>query len=443
MRGRVVRPIVEFLSTESAAGVVLVAATLVALVWANSPWNDTYTDILTTTITIDLGFVDVSEDVHHWVNDGLMTIFFFVVGLEIKRELLMGELNSVRRAALPVAAALGGMVVPAALYLALNAGGEGEDGWGIPMATDIAFAVGLLALLGTRAPFALRVFLLALAIVDDLGAIAVIAVFYTDDLAVDALGIALGFIALILVMQRANVRDVPLYIPVGALLWLALLKSGVHATIAGVILGILTPHLPFTTREEFTHRASEITSRLQGLLGRKREEETVDEERYALQSLEDLTRDSESPLERLEHFLHPWSSFGIVPIFALANAGIELNADTISDALESEVMYGIVLGLVVGKTVGIFAASWLAVRSGMAELPAGVRWPQMLGVAMLAGVGFTVSLFITELAFTDAELVGDAKIGILGASAIAGAAGFAYLWMVAERAPEVEPSLNR
>ncbi len=426
---RLVRPAQAFVHTEVSGGIVLLAATVVAIAWANSPWDDAYHDLWHAHLSLDFNLFRIDETLGHFVNDGLMAIFFFVVGLEIKRELVEGELASPRRAALPAAAALGGMVVPALIYFAWNAGGEGQHGWGIPMATDIAFALGALALLGSRVPFGLKVFLLALAIVDDLGAIAVIAIFYTDDLSIEALAWAAAALALILAVRRAGVRSVDVYFVLGALLWVAVLKSGIHATIAGVILAALTPARPYSARAAFDEHAQDLLDRFRAAQAAGDHER----EQYLLKEMEWLARGAESPLDRLERVLHPWVSYLIVPIFALANAGLIIDSDALRAAAESPVTMGIIMGLVLGKVTGITAFAWIAVRLGWAALPAGVRWLDMVGAGLLAGIGFTVSLFITGLAFDEASLVAEAKMGILGASVAAGALGILALSMRARR----------
>ena len=420
------RPIQEFLATEAAGGILLLAATVAALLWANLPGGESYGDFWGSHVTIDLNLLTLDLTLKKWVNDGLMTVFFFVVGLEIKRELVRGELADRRRAALPIAAALGGMIAPALIYLAINAGGDGERGWGIPMATDIAFAVGVLALLGRRVPLSLKVFLLAVAIVDDIGAILVIAAFYTEGLDLAWLAVAGGLCALVVVLARWGVRDVVVYGVIGAFVWLAMHESGVHATIAGVILGLLTPavaHYDIKNLVDsggrliatFSETASQPAALSHGIPA------------AALRDLEELGREDQPVLDRLEHALHPWTSYAIVPLFALANAGIVLSGDLVRDSMTSPVTLGVLLGLIVGKPLGIMGASMIAVRAGVAELPADVRWPQVLGASILAGIGFTVSIFIAGLALGDASLVDEAKLGILTASAVMGAVGFVVL----------------
>jgi NhaA family Na+:H+ antiporter len=357
---------------------VLLVAAVVALAVANSPLADSYADLLHHPLGSELGPVDLREDVRHWVNDGLMAVFFFVVGLEIKRELVVGELQGVRRAALPAIAALGGMVVPAVIYALWNAGGDGARGWGIPMATDIAFALGVLALLASRVPSSLRLFLLSLAIVDDLGAIVVIAVFYADTIETGWLLGAVATVGLVLAMRAARVTAVAAYAVPAVVLWCCTLQSGVHATIAGVVLGGLTPVRPVGGRS----------------IG-----------------------------ELLEQRLHPWTSFAVVPLFALANAGVSLGSDGLADAASSRVTWGIVTGLVVGKLVGIVAAVALGRRLGLGHLADDVAPHHVAGVALVAGIGFTVSLFVADLAFVDESLLAQAKLGVLGASVVAGVLG--------------------
>ena len=412
---RIGRPMLRFLRIEAASGALMLAAAVVALVWANSPWRDSYLNLLHSHIRLELGGVLVlDEPLEAWINDALMVVFFFVVGLEIKRELVVGELRRPRAAALPAIAALGGMVVPALIYVAFNAGGEGAAGWGIPMATDIAFAVGVLSLLGRRVSNSLKIFLLTLAIVDDIGAIAVIAVFYTDDLSLDWLLVAVLIVVLVALMRLARIWYVPAYLMVGVVLWLAVFESGVHATIAGVVLGIITPARPLVSESTFDDRVS-------GWF----EGDSVSPPVVRRASFE--VRERVSVADRLADLLHPWTSFVIVPVFALANAGVELSSDSLEAALRSPVTLGIVLGLVLGKLVGVGSFTWLAVRLGWCELPRGATWSKILGIGGVAGIGFTVSLFITNLAFSSPAIIDQAKIGILVASAIAALVGAAIL----------------
>ncbi|HSM05675.1 MAG TPA: Na+/H+ antiporter NhaA [Longimicrobiales bacterium] len=372
-----VEPFLRFASLEASGGILLLGFAVVALIWANSPWGQLYADLWHIQVTVGGGWAVIEKDLLHWVNDGLMAVFFLLVGLELKRELIMGELASPRKAALPLFAAVGGMLIPAGLYLVLNRGGVGEPGWGIPMATDIAFALAVLAALGSRAPLALKIFLTALAIVDDLGAILVIALFYSGELSGSALGVAAMATIVLLLLNRAGFRRFLPYAVIGFVLWVAVLKSGVHATVAGVALAFT---IPANTEEGEGH----------------------------------------SPLEGLEHALHPWVAYLILPVFALANAGVAFGGAAEGGA---PITNGILLGLVAGKPLGVLLFSFLAIRVGMAELPSGVTWLHILGVGFLAGIGFTMSLFIAGLAFPTAELLNASKVGILAASGTAAVVG--------------------
>jgi len=413
----VLRPLQAFLHTEEAGGILLLVAAVTALIWANSPWRGSYDAFWHTELTLRLGGWSLSEDLRHWVNDALMTLFFLVVGLEIKRELRTGELREPRAAVLPAIAALGGMVVPALLYLAINPSGEAARGWGIPMATDIAFALGVLAIVGRGLPAALRSYLLALAIVDDIGAILVIAVFYAGTIAVGALLAAGGLLALILVLQLLHVRWAVVYVALGVGVWLATLESGIHATIAGVALGLATPAVAFQRPKAVSLEVHRVA------------DQTVDHpvppdaDAHHWLHLARLSREAVSPLARLEQLLHPWTSYAVIPVFALANAGVAIGGSSLADAVTSGVTLGIVAGLVVGKTVGVTVFTWMATRIGITLLPEGVRWSQLIGVAALAGIGFTVSLFITGLAFQTESGQEAAKVGILAASLLAGLLG--------------------
>ncbi len=430
---RVVLPAQRFIHTEVLGGIVLLLAAVVALVWANlpSPLNEAYFDLFATELSINAGIFHIEEDLHGWINDGLMTLFFFVVGLEIKREMTRGELAGFQKAMLPVTAALGGMIVPALIYLALNAGGEGERGWGIPMATDIAFALGVLALVGRRIPAQLRVFLLALAIADDIGAISVIAIFYTSDLSIEWLLIAGGILAFIYGMGRAGVRDISVYLLFGFFAWVAMFESGVHPTIAGVALGLMTPANPYYSPAKFEES-------MESLFAKYREAHARDDEaaaQHILGQIETLTEGTESPLERLERRLLPITSFFVVPLFALANAGVVITGDSVSHAVSSDVSQGVAFGLLLGKPLGIFLAAWIAVRLGLASLPRSMNWWHVLGVGLLGGVGFTVSLFVNELAFDQVVLINDGKMGILAGSIVAAIVGYVMLVVVTREPP--------
>src|SRR5574338_506452 len=364
---RLTDPIQEFLHQEASGGILLIIATIIALVWANSPFADSYHHLWHTYLTISLGGLALNYSIHHWINDGLMVIFFFVVGLEIKRELLVGELSCVKKAAFPIAAALGGMIFPALIYTIINAGGEGTSGWGIPMATDIAFVVGILALLGKRVPLALKIFILALAIVDDLGAVLVIAIFYTSDISFTSLYIAGGLIVLLIAMNKLGVRNLLIYIFVGIGLWLAFLKSGVHATVAGVLLAFTIP----------------VSSRINTIK---------------------FKNETESLLQDFD------------------NAG-----EHGDNVLTNSVSIGIILGLFLVKQIGIFSFSYLAVKLKFASEPEGVSWKKIYAAAIISGIGFTMSLFIANLAFTSPELLDTAKVGVLSGSLISGIIGFIIL----------------
>lgn len=406
-------------------------AALVALIWANSPWSDSYFDLWSTSMTVGIGDYSLSKDLLHWVNDGLMVIFFFVVGLEIKRELLVGELASPRRAILPLAAAFGGAIVPAGIFLVLNYGTPSADGWGVPMATDIAFSLGVLALVGTRAPLALKVFLTAFAIIDDLIAVLVIAIFYTANLEMEYLLLGGVVFAALFIINRLDVQGPILYALLGLVLWFAFLKSGVHATIAGVLLASTIPARTRIDAQRFLAVAGHQIERFRraGIPGASIL--TSQEHQAALHHIKDATEHAESPIARFEHALLSWVAFAIVPIFALANAGVDLGAD-LEAAVTSSLTLGIVLGLIGGKLVGILGISYLAVRSGLTELPHGITWRHISGAALLGGIGFTMSLFIGGLAFDDPVLLDRAKIGILMASVIAGGAGFLVLRLGAD-----------
>ncbi|MGZ8468146.1 MAG: Na+/H+ antiporter NhaA [Gemmatirosa sp.] len=421
---RVLGPFQRFFSTSAASGLVLLAATAVALVWANSPWADTYHHLWEAPVTIGAPGFGLTLSLHHWVNDGLMAVFFFLVGLEIKREVLVGELASRRTAALPVAAALGGMVVPA-LLSALNAGGAGAAGWAVPMATDIAFALGILALLGDRVPSGLRIFLAALAIADDLGAVLVIAFFYTGALDWGAMGGAAAVLAVLVGLNRAGARRPLTYALLGVGLWLFVLASGIHATIAGVLLALTVPARTRIDEDEFLARAEASLADFRAADEPGTTVLTNQGHQAALQAIENAADAAQAPLQRMEHALHGVVAFVIMPIFALANAGVALGGG--GAAVGSPIALGVVLGLALGKPLGITLASYLAVRAGAADLPTGVTWRHVHGAGWLAGIGFTMSLFVAGLAFADPAVLDIAKLGIFTASIAAGGVGFTLL----------------
>jgi Na+:H+ antiporter, NhaA family len=404
------RPVNRFLHIEASGGLLLAGAAVIALVWANSPWAAAYRDLWATELTVDLGGHAITEDLRHWINDGLMTLFFFVIGLEIKAELINGQLARPRDAAVPAAGALGGMVVPALFFLAFNLGGDGAGGWGIPMTTDVAFAVGVFALLGSRVPAELKVLLLALAIVDDVGAIIVIAAFYSEGIEGQWLAAAAGGLLLVAVLRRAKVRYLPVYVVIGCWTWLATFESGVHATIAGVALGLLAPARAFLPEVDADRIADELSA----------------DQAVTAAEVRDISfrlRESIPVTERLQNLLHPWTSYLIVPLFALANAGIAISADSLGDAASSPVTLGVAAGLVLGKLVGVAGAIALAVRLRVGRLPDGISARHVVGMAATAGIGFTVSIFVTGLAFDAPGLADQATLGVLAASVLAAALG--------------------
>ncbi len=378
----------ELLRSPAAPGLALMTAAALAFAWANSGWSASYEALLDLPVRVGIGDAELHKPLLLWVNDGLMALFFLLVGLEVKREVAHGALSSFRKAALPVAAAIGGMILPAAIFTALNLGGEGQAGWAIPMATDIAFALGVLALLGSRVPLSLKVFLAAFAVADDIGAVIVIATFYSHGFNAAAFGLAAALAGLLALLNRRGVKNLGVFLLVGAALWLAILKSGVHATIAGVILAMA---IPLHGREDDDH----------------------------------------SPLVHLEHTLHPWISWGVLPLFALANAGVRVVGAEL-DPLHPLAM-GVTLGLVVGKALGIPLASLAAVRLGLAELPEGASWGHLVGVGLLGGIGFTMSIFVGTLAFDSAVLLDTAKVGILAGSSVAALLGLGTLLLAGRR----------
>lgn len=420
---RFVRPFVRFTEISASSGIVLIIAAVVALIWANGPFGDSYDEFWHTHFELSIGGFHFDESLKHIVNDGLMAIFFFVVALEIKRELVVGDLKDRKQAALPAIAALGGMVVPALIFVAFVAGtgGEATRGWGIPMATDIAFSIGVISLLGSRVSAGAKLFLLALAIADDVGAIAVIAIFYTTDLSLTYLAAAIGGLGLIYAAQRVGIRSLGFYWVFGIGVWFLVLESGVHATLAGVALGLLTPIRAWYSDSEYFQRAKWVLDRYDLESATPRSRERVDSSALTLAA---VARESVSPLDRLERSLHPWSAFVVVPIFALANAGVRVvDVDFVAVAT-SAVSLGVGMGLVAGKLFGISLATWIAVRTGVGKLPKRTGWREVFGLGAIAGIGFTVSLFITELAFTDELLVSQAKIGIFIGSGVAGVLGY-------------------
>lgn len=423
---KISRPLMHFLRIEASGGFVLLACTVVALTLANSSWADTFSGIWNVPLTISIGDVQLNHSLQDWINEGLMTIFFFVAGLEIKRELVYGELKDKRAALLPVIAALGGMIVPALLYIISTPGQAGINGWGIPMATDIAFVIGFLSLLGKRVPHGLKVFVLSLAIVDDLGAILIIASAYSSNISIAAL--FLGFLGLGItnLLNRLGVRQVPVYVFVGILIWLALSFSGIHPTIAGVLLGLLTPANARIGDRAFLDVLSSFGERwkLESNMSSHKHRSNY------MNNLINTAREAVSPLERLERALHPWVAFFIMPVFALANAGVPLAIEAMTTSISISVM----LGLILGKSIGILLFSWLAVNLFGAQLPERVNWKILLGSGFLCGVGFTMSIFIASLALEGDFLIAG-KVGTLLGSAISAIIGLGILFFVLPKRP--------
>jgi NhaA family Na+:H+ antiporter len=425
---RVAQPVARFLRIEAAGGMLMLLGTVVALVWFNVAAHS-YESFWNTALSIDFGGFHLDLTLHEWVNDGLMALFFFVAGMEIKREMVSGELRDPKAAALPIIAALGGMIVPALIFTAFNHGGPGANGWGIPMATDIAFAVGVVSLLGSRVPVQLKLFLLTLAVADDLGGIGVIAIFYSDGLLFGWLAGAFAVFALMYLLRRLGVWFFPLYVVLGVIAWYFMLRSGVHATIAGVVIGFLTPTKPLRSGVE----AEAIANRLEN----QPELTAADVKNASF-----LIREAVPVDERLMDMLHPWTGFLIIPVFALANAAIPLNSTALSDAAGSSITWGVALGLVVGKTIGVTGMSWLAIKTGLARMPRGATWLHMLGIAIAAGIGFTVAIFITGISFTELALQEDAKIGIFAASIAAAVISSLILIAAHRRASPSEQALE-
>jgi Na+:H+ antiporter, NhaA family len=413
-------PFVRFARMEAASGILLMASTIAAIVWANSRWEDSYHAIWNVQAAIGFGKFSLSETRHEWINDGLMAIFFFLVGLEIKREVLIGELSSLRKAAFPLVAAFGGAILPALFYLLVAHNGDAQKGWAIPMATDIAFVLGVLAILGSRIPVSLKIFVTALAIADDLIAVLVIAIFYTDRIQVVSLVLGLAGVALCLVANFLGVRKPVVYAVIGVFVWYAVLKSGVHATVAGVLLAFTIPARTYVDRDSFLKSSRWLLDRFEAASADSSESHS------AVHSMETQLELVESPLHRIEHFLHPWVSFVIMPLFAFSNAGVRILGN-VAAATGHRVSLGIILGLFVGKPLGIWFFAWGAAKSGIAAVPAELSWRAVFGAAWLGGIGFTMSLFIANLAFGDGVLLNMSKIGILAASLAAGICASIFL----------------
>ena len=425
---KIYTPFEHFLHAQTTTGVMLMSMTIIALILANTPFTDAYIHFFHTKIAVKFGSWELSHTIHHWINDGLMAIFFFIIGLEIKREILVGELSNIKIAILPILSAVGGMLLPALIFMAFNSGGAGENGWGIPMATDIAFAISALVLLGRRVSGALVTFLVALAIVDDLGAVLVIALFYTAEIHLDALGYAtLAFLTLV-AFNRFGIHNLLAYFVVGVILWFFMLDSGVHATIAGVIAAMAIPSKPHQTPIDFTQHTKNLLSEYDNYPCTT-DHMMHERQKAILQNIKDRIDAVNSPASRLEHGLHLPVSLIVIPLFALANAGISIDLSSITDTILEPVSLGILFGLVLGKVLGIAGVAWIAVKLKIAQLPQDSNISQVFGVAFLGGIGFTMSIFVAELAFYGNDaLIFQSKLAILAASMLSGAIGYFWLY---------------
>jgi NhaA family Na+:H+ antiporter len=436
---RVLTPLEEFIHRQTTSGILLMLCAITALFIANSSWNEGYHKLLAASFTVGMEGFQLSKSLHHWVNDGLMAIFFFVVGLELKREILVGELADPKQAILPIVAAVGGMLVPVLIYIGFNPAGHTMDGWGVPMATDIAFALGALALLGNRVPKNLLTFLVAVAIVDDLGAVVVIALFYTETINVLALIIAGVTLLVLISMNLGGIRRSLPYMLVGIVLWIATLQSGIHATLAGIFLAFTIPMRPKYDPERFLLLINQMVERIEQIYRRDDNIVSNDELRAQVHALDKGIMLAQAPAQILERTFHLPSAYLVIPIFSLANAGIPIDWSSIGTIITHPVSLGITAGLVLGKLIGIAGFSWVAVKLGVTSLPEDVNFKHIVGVALMGGIGFTMSIFIAELAFAHhaADLL-LAKTGILVASALAGGTGFLWLFFTCEKVAEVD-----
>jgi len=434
-------PFEHFLHAQTTTGLILMGMTIVALIIANSPFYEMYQHIIHTKIEFDIGSLQIKNSLHHWINDGLMAIFFFMIGLEIKREILVGELSNIKVAILPIFSAIGGMLIPALIFMALNKGSVGANGWGIPMATDIAFAISALVLLGHRVSPALVTFLVALAIVDDLGAVLVIALFYTSQIHFDFLLLAGGMFLIMVSLNRFGIHAILPYFIVGVFMWFFMLESGVHATIAGVIAAFAIPSKPKIPPIDFTHQTKNLLDEYDNYPVAT--DHTMHEQQKAiLQNIKDRIDAVGSPATRLEQSLHLPVSLIVIPLFALANAGIHINFSSIGDVILEPVSLGIIFGLIGGKIIGIAGVAFVAIKLGLAKLPQDSSMSQLFGVSALGGIGFTMSIFVADLAFVNAPaLVFQAKISIVAASLLAGLLGFIWLRFIAKAPTKSSTSL--
>lgn len=429
---KIISPVNRFIHLEYTSGIVLLTSVVIAIIWANLAYEN-YHHVWEINFSIGLGDLALNHPLHTWINDGLMAIFFFVIGLELKREFMDGELSTFRKALLPMSAALGGMVVPALIYFAINQGTLAVKGWGVPIATDIAFALALLSMAGKNIPPSIKIFLSALAVADDLGAVLVIAFFYTGDVDFTSLGMAGIFLGVLLFGNRLGVRSSLFYLIVGVGVWVNFLISGVHATIAGILIAFTIPAVTKIDEKAYSAKLKKLTHIFEQEIPNN-STLTTPEQHKTIQHVKDLSLAAETPLQKIEYALHPWVAFGIMPLFALANAGIVIGGDFFSSII-NPISIGVILGLIVGKLTGILSFTWLMVKTGAVELPEGANWRHITGVALLAGIGFTMSLFISGLAFKNPVFIEQAKYGILIASVIAGVSG----WLILKNSRRPEP----
>ncbi|MHA4894163.1 Na+/H+ antiporter NhaA [Pedobacter sp. PWIIR3] len=422
---KIIAPVNRFIHLEYTSGIVLLISVIIAIIWANSAWHESYHHFWEINFSVGFDTHKLSQPLHIWINDGLMAIFFFVIGLELKREFMDGELSSLQKALLPMSAALGGMLVPAMIYFLINRGTPADHGWGIPMATDIAFALAVLSMAGKHIPSSIKVFLSALAVADDLGAVLVIAFFYTSGVDFTALGIAGIFLLVLIAGNKLGIRSSIFYLVIGICVWIGFLLSGVHATIAGVLVAFTIPAVTRINEEVYSDNLKKLTYQFEKEIP-SNSTLTTPQQHQTIQHVKNLSLAAETPLQKIEHALHPWVAFGIMPLFALANSGIVIGADFLTSVI-NPVSIGVTLGLVLGKFAGILFFTWLMVKTGLSILPEGANWRHITGVALLGGIGFTMSLFISGLAFKNPEHIDQAKYGILIASVIAGVAGLILL----------------
>ena len=421
---KITAPVNKFIHQEHTSGIVLFISVLVAIIWVNSPLQHLYHELWDIHFSLGFGGHVLDHSLHLWINDGLMAIFFFVIGLELKREFMAGELSTIKKASLPMVAALGGMLVPALIYFLINKGAASEHGWGIPMATDIAFALALLSIAGKRIPSSVKVFLSALAVADDLGAVLVIAIFYSSHIALGPLTIGVWLLVILLIGNKMGIRSIIFYLVIGFAVWVAFLLSGIHATIAGVLVAFTIPARTRINEKSYADNLRKLLFDFEKAIPNS-STLTTPEQHDTIEKIKKLSTEAETPLQKVEFALHPWVAFVVMPLFALANAGIVIGPNFFS-SLVNPVSMGVAIGLLAGKFIGVLLATWIMVKFG-AQLPAQSTWKQIVGVSLLAGVGFTMSLFISGLAFTNTEMVDQAKYGILLASLLAGILGLVVL----------------